>query len=178
MSDDMLHTEKTHMAAAERLQRVHQALGLASTVLATAAAATIVASLSEITAGILALLAAIVSGVLTFMKPERTAEQHLAAGRQLNTLRVHARQVLNLDLPTGNPPALRKTIEEIARNKAAIDDGAPGTRARDYNVAREKITKGTFDRDRLPQAPPADSAADRAGEISRADSDETTNGLP
>jgi hypothetical protein len=146
--DDMLHTEKTHMAAAERLQGVHLWLGLAATVLATAAAATIVAAASKVAAGILALGAAIVSGVLTFMKPERTAEQHLAAGRQLAALRVHARQVLSLDLRQLGADRLRKAIDEIAAKKAAIDDAAPGTRGRDYNVARGKITRGTFDRDR------------------------------
>lgn len=97
---------------------------------------------------ILALGAAIVSGVLTFMKPERTAEQHLAAGRQLAALRVHARQVLNLDLPQLGTDKLRKAIDEIATKKVAIDDAAPGSQGRDYNVARGKITKGTFDRDR------------------------------
>jgi hypothetical protein len=146
--DDMLHTEKTHLAAAERLQGIHQWLGIAATVLAAGAAATIVASLSRAAAGLLALGAAIVSGVLTFMKPERTAEQHLAAGRQLAALRVHARQVLNLDLPVLDFTALREATDDIATRKAAIDDTAPGTRRRDYTVARNKIAKGTFDRDR------------------------------
>jgi hypothetical protein len=146
--DDMLHTEKTHLAAAERLQGIHLWLGIAATVLAAGAAATIVASLSKAAAGLLALGAAIVSGVLTFMKPERIAEQHLAAGRQLAGLRVHARQVLNLDLPVLDFTALRETIGDIATRKAAIDDTAPGTGGRDYTVARNKITKGTFDRDR------------------------------
>jgi hypothetical protein len=146
--DDMLHTEKTHMAAAERLQRLHLRLGIAATVLATGAAATIVAALSKVAAGLLALGAAIVSGVLTFMKPERAAEQHLAAGRQLATLRVHARQVLNLDLPEGSVEVIRKEIDNIAAKKAGVDQAAPGTAGRDYAVARDKITKGVFDRDR------------------------------
>ena len=146
--DDMLHTEKTHMAAAERLQGLHQRLGIAATVLATGAAATIVAAWSRVAAGLLALGAAIVSGVLTFIKPERTAEQHLAVGRQLAVLRVRAREVLNLDLPQLGSDKLRKTIDEIAAKKAAVDAAAPGTQGRDYNVARNKITKGTFDRDR------------------------------
>ena len=46
------------------------------------------------------------------------------------------------------PEALRQAIEEIAAKKAAIDDAAPSTRGKDYNMAREKITKRTFDRDR------------------------------
>lgn len=146
--DDMLHTEKTHMAAAERLQGYHLRLGLAATVFAIASVATIVASASQVAAGILALGAAIVSGVLTFMSPERTAEQHLAAGRQLAALRVKARQVLNLDLPSMSSSVLRKAIDEITKKKTAIDEAAPGTKARDYNTARAKITSGTFDRDR------------------------------
>jgi hypothetical protein len=129
-------------------QGLHQWLGIAATVLATGAAATIVAALSKVAAGLLALGAAIVSGVLTFMKPERIAEQHLAVGRQLAALRVRARQVLNLDLPQLGADKLRKAIDDIATKKAAIDDAAPGTRRRDYNAARDKITKGTFDRDR------------------------------
>ena len=146
--DDMLHTEKTHMAAAERLRGIHQWLGIAATVLAAGAAATIVASLSKAAAGLLALAAAIVSGVLTFMKPERAAEQHLAAGRQLAAQRVRARQVLNLDLPVLDFATVRETIDDIATRKTAIDDAAPGTRGQDYTVARNKIVKGTFDRDR------------------------------
>jgi hypothetical protein len=81
------------------------------------------------------------------MKPERTAEQHLAVGRQLAALRVHARQVLNLDPRQLGIDKLRKAIGEIAARKAAIDEAAPGTMGRDYNVARDRITKGTFDRD-------------------------------
>lgn len=99
-------------------------------------------------AGLLALGAAIVSGVLTFIKPERTAEQHLAAGRQLAVLRVRAREVLGLDLPQLSSGKLRKAIDEIAAKKAAIDAAAPGPRGSGYNAARNKITKGTFDRDR------------------------------
>jgi hypothetical protein len=82
------------------------------------------------------------------MKPERTAEQHLAAGRQLAALRVHARQVLNLDLPVLDFTALREASDDIATRKAAIDDTAPSTRHRDYTVACNTIAKGTFDRDR------------------------------
>jgi conflict system pore-forming effector with SLATT domain len=146
--DDMLHTEKTHMAAAERLQNLHNLLGVAATMLAAAATATIVATLSKVVTGLLALAAAIASGVLTFTKPERAAERHLAAGRQLAALRVHARQVLHLDLPVQDREALRAAIDEIATRKAALDEAAPGTRGRDYAVARDKITRGVFDRDR------------------------------
>ncbi len=145
--DEMLHTEKSHMAAAERLQRAHFWIGISATVLATAAAATIVAALSKVAAGLLALGAAITSGVLTFTRPDRRAEQHLAAGRQLAALRVRARQVLNLDLPKLSPAQVRKEITDITSEKSRIDQAAPGIADKDYQVARGKITKGMFDRD-------------------------------
>jgi rubrerythrin len=145
--DDILHTEKSHMAAAERLQRAHFWVGISATVLATAAAAAIVAELSKVAAGLFALGAAIASGVLTFMKPDRGAEQHLAADRQLAALRVRARQVVNLDLMRLSPAQVRKEIAGIASDKARIDQAAPGISGKDYQTARDKITKGTFDRD-------------------------------
>ncbi len=74
------------------------------------------AALSKVAAGLLA-LGPIVSGVLTFMKPERTAEQHLAAGRQVAALRVYARQVLNLDLPALGSDEFRKAINDIASKR-------------------------------------------------------------
>jgi hypothetical protein len=94
----------------------------------------------------LALGTAIVSAVLTFMKPERAAEprrrspaRHAASPRTPGP---------DLDLPLPGFEAVREAIDDIATKKAAIDDAAPGTQNRDYTAAHNKITKGTFDRDR------------------------------
>jgi hypothetical protein len=146
--DDMLHTEKTHLAAGERLGAIHRRLGMLATVLATVAGATILSNSSKLAAGLIALSAAVVSAVLTFMKPDKAAEQHLSAGCQLGALRVKARQVLNLDLHWLSADELRAAIKAVADEKANIDAAAPGTDASDYVVARKEIMAGTFERDR------------------------------
>lgn len=146
--DDMLHTEKTHMATAERLQRVHSVVGLASALASAAAGTTIFADGSALAAGLLALVAALASGVMTFMRPQSKAEQHLGAGRQLAALRVRARHVVELDLHRLPADELRKTLAEIAEHKANIDAASPGTLTTDYDTARRRIVTGTFDRDR------------------------------
>ena len=146
--DDMMHTEKTHMAAAERLGNIHSRLGLLATVLATLGGATMLADQSKLAAGLLALGAAVASGVLTFLKPDKAAEQHLGAGRQLAALRVRGRQVLHLDVDRLAPDEVRVAIQAIAAEKANIDQSAPGTEGKDYEVARRRIVAGTFDRDR------------------------------
>jgi len=148
MIDDLLHTEKTHLAAAERLGKVHRRLGLLATVLATAGGATVLAESSSLLSGLLALGAALASGVLTFMKPDKSAEQHLGAGRQLGALRVRARQTLNLDVDRVGEQDLRDVIDSFASEKAAVDSSAPGTEATDYSVARKRIVAGTYERDR------------------------------
>ena len=56
-------------------------------------------------------------------------------------LRLHTGRVLTLDRPSLGSDALREAIGDIASKRAAIDGAVPGTRARDYNVARNKITK-------------------------------------
>ena len=145
--DDMLYTEKTHLAASERLKRIHLRLGLVSTVLAAAAGATIVANWTVV-AGLLALGATVASGVLTFMKPDAVAEQHLGAGRQLARIRVRARQLVDLDLHTLGTTELRAAISAVADDKAGVDDVAPATTNKDFSAAQKAIQAGTYDRDR------------------------------
>jgi len=145
--DELLYTEKTHLAAAERFSRVHLGLGLTATILATAATATSIARWSVVATALIALSAALVSAVLTFIKPERTAEQHLGAGRQLAALRVRSRQVLTLDLGRISEAEVRRSIRELAREKAAVDSASPGTTEKDFSVARQKIARGDFERD-------------------------------
>ena len=153
MQDDLLYTEKTHFASAEHFRRIHRILGVITTVLSTAAAATIVADLGEALAGILALLAAIMSAVLTFMSPEKSAEQHLGAGRQLGALRVKLRQAVGLDLPTLPLQDLRKLVSDLAAEKSAIDGASPGTVTKHFNSARSRIKSGLFEKDSLEPFP-------------------------
>ncbi|MEV8513465.1 SLATT domain-containing protein [Dactylosporangium sp. NPDC051484] len=163
INDDLLYTEKTHFATAETLHRVNLSFGLITTVLSTAAAATIVADRSPVAAGLLALGAAILSGVLTFVKPEQAAAQHLNAGRQLGALRVRARQVANLDLPRYSQKELRKLIADLVEEKAKIDAASPVTTGRNFNKARQRIQGGIFDRDDITAAYPADVETKRPG---------------
>ncbi|GIG03286.1 SLATT domain-containing protein [Catellatospora citrea] len=145
--DDMLYTEKTHLSAAERLQYVHRALGLSATISASASAATIVGDLVAWVPGTLALIAAISSAVLTFVKPEQLSEQHLSAGRQLNALRVQARQLLSLDLPRLPFKDVRRAIADIATKKATVDTAAPATNGKNFKIASQRIKSGVYVRD-------------------------------
>ena len=163
MQDDLMYTEKTHFASAEYYRGIHRTLGIITTVLSTAAAATIVTKLGEALAGVLSLFAAIMAAVLTFMSPEKSAEQHLSAGRQLGALRVKLRQVIALDLATLPVRDLRRLASDLAAEKAAIDGASPGTTARHFATARGRIKGGLFERDR-PEPLPRESQDNRHGD--------------
>ena len=97
LEEDMLYTEKAHFVAAEELSAIHLWVGL----IATVTAATIVARNSPVLPGSLALVAALASAMITFVKPDEKAAQHLAAARSLGAIRVLARQHRELDLHPG-----------------------------------------------------------------------------
>lgn len=143
---DLLYSEKIHFAAAEEQKKVHMILGLAAVAASAAAAATVFAD-APVVAGILALVGAVGTALLTFLKPDKRAEHHLAAGRQLGALRVEIRHLLRLDLGHVPDQQVRDRLSEITDRKAAIDSTAPGTAERHYRTAKKKVDRGDFNDD-------------------------------
>lgn len=143
----MLFTEKGHFVAAEELKKAHMWLGLIATISAAATAATIVANKSPVLSGSLALAAALASAMLTFVKPEEAAAQHLSAARALGAIRVLSRQHREVDLhpdATEDHAAWRNYVAEIGAAKKEADAAAPSISDRRFNKARRKIAAGQF----------------------------------
>lgn len=145
LQEDILYTEKAHFAAADRASLAHLSLGIVATVSSAAAAAAIVGDTGPTLPAVLALVGTLASALLTFLKPEQVAQQHLAAGRDLGAIRVQARQVANLDL--GRVGDARPLVRDLAEQKAAVDRAAPGVGNRAFERSRKKISSGDFDHD-------------------------------
>lgn len=145
LQEDILYTEKAQFAAADRARLAHLSLGIVATVSSAAAAAAIVGDTGPTLPAVLALVGTLASALLTFLKPEQVAQQHLAAGRDLGAIRVQARQVANLDL--GRVDDARPLIRDLAEQKAAVDRAAPGVGNRAFERGRKKISSGDFDHD-------------------------------
>lgn len=156
----MLYTEKAHFAAAEELSRVHLWAGLIATVAAAASVASIVAQGPAVIPGILSLVAAVASAIVTFVKPEKKAEQHLAAARSLGNLRLKARRHREIDLHPGNPEDVqiwRGFVEQIAEVKGKTDGMAPSISERRFLKGRKKIQAGHFSHSSVQAEPPGPS---------------------
>jgi hypothetical protein len=147
MGSDLLHTEKGHFAAAQKHLRLHRWLGVLATLAGALAAAAVVSNRSKTVAALLALTASMASGIVTFVKPQEKAQQHLDGGRDLGALRVRVRQALELDLaaPDPNLEAARKATARFADQKAAIDKAAPALTDASYRAGKAKIDAGEFE---------------------------------
>lgn len=146
IEEDILYTEKAHFAASDSLGRVHLWLGLVATSASAVGATTIVGDAPDLHSGVLALVAAKAAAVLTFMKPEERARQHLYVGRSLAGLRVKIRQTKAIGLAGPETPAAdwRGFAADLAAERAGIVEAAPAISNRVLSRTRKRIRSGDF----------------------------------
>lgn len=153
---DIEYTEKAHFAAAEQLRALHYVLGGLAALTSAAASAAIVKS-SETLGAVLALIAALSAALLTFVKPQSLAEQHLICGRELGDLKRRVGQCRTLD---GNPASgrtdaeLRSDVADFTAEKHAMHQGAPTTGPIAFRRAQRKMNAGHFEHGKPPITPP------------------------
>lgn len=144
---DIEYTEKSHFAAAEHLRALHYVLGGLAAIASAAASAAIVKS-SDTVGAVLALTSALAAALLTFVKPQALAEQHVACGRELGDLKRRVGQCRTLD---GNPDSgctdgeLRVAVTRFTAEKHAMHQGAPTTGPVAFWRAQRKMKAGHFD---------------------------------
>ncbi|MGV9211934.1 SLATT domain-containing protein [Micromonospora sp. RB23] len=141
--NDVRWTEKGHFASASFLRGIRLTLGVIATGAASVSAATIFTD-KQVIAGVFALVSALFSGLLTFLKPEEAASRHLSAGRRLNALVVDIRQALTIDAPGEEIKELRARVAQVARSKAEIDESAPHIPNLSIRWAGRRISRGDF----------------------------------
>lgn len=144
---DIEYTEKCHFAAAEHMRLLHYVLGGLAALTSAAASAAIVKSADQF-AAVLALVSTLAAALLTFVKPQGLAEQHVACARVLGDLKRRVRQCRTLD---GNPdsgvsePALRAKVADFTAEKRDMHQGAPTTGPIAFWRAQRKIKAGHFE---------------------------------
>ncbi|HET7086023.1 MAG TPA: SLATT domain-containing protein [Rhizomicrobium sp.] len=88
IEESLLHSSKGHFAAADRWANLHLWIGLPMILFSSIAGA---AALSEfdpkhIIAGLLSIIVAVLSAVITFLNPNQKVSAHLAAGNSYDAL--------------------------------------------------------------------------------------------
>jgi hypothetical protein len=153
---DCLYTSQTNFVQATFYDSLNLLLGVPATLAAAGAAASIITDWSSIAAGVLALIAALLAAVQTFIAPERRATDHKQQGVAYRQLEADARVFRTIDYEGMDQRARRMKLDELLRRRAELNArNRPNNRA--FKKAQRKIESGDLSYDVEP--PPSPSGA-------------------
>ena len=140
LMDGCAEEANVHDYSAERWDRRHYALGLPIVVLSALASTSAFSDIqySDVAAGSIALVVAVLSALVTFLNPHKEAELHRAASANHRSLGFRARTIVD-DFYLGTPHApLVKRLRalEDEREKLIRESPSLSSRARDGAHAR------------------------------------------
>lgn len=144
---DCLYTSQTNFVQATFFDGLNLRLGIPATVAGAAAAASIITDWSTAAAGVLALIAALLAAVQTFIAPERRATEHKQQGVAYRQLEADARVFRTVDHENLDVGARRMKLDELLRRRSDLNArNRPNERA--FKKAQKKIDSGdlTYER--------------------------------
>ena len=141
IQEDSLYSEKAHFAMATFWGSLHWILGIPSAVLSATAGLTILEGQTTV-AAVCAALATVLTTLLTFLDPKKSAKDRHEAGVQFNTLWNDIGRFIELDFSEDAiPDNARQRIGEFAERKAKLIGASPHTGGLPYWLARISIDR-------------------------------------
>lgn len=143
---DCLYTSQSNFVQATFFDGLNFWLGIPATLAAAAAAASIIVDWSIALAGVLALVAALLAAVQTFIAPERRATEHKQQGVAYRQLEADARVFRTIDYDTLDQRGRRMKLDELVRRRGELNArNRPSDRA--FKKAQAKIASGDLSYD-------------------------------
>ena len=145
-----LYTSKGHFAAAHFWSNFHLWLGIPMVLFASIAGAAALSQFDEknVAAGVLALLVAAFSGVMTFLNPNEKASIHLTSGNHYDALQNRVRMFWTIDCwREESEHVLTEKLKGFAEQKEKLNQGCPQVPRWAYKTAKKGIGKGEADYD-------------------------------
>jgi hypothetical protein len=146
IEQDCLYTSVSNFVQATFFDRLNFWLGIPATVAAAGAATSIITDWSTAVAGVLALMAALLTAVQTFVAPERRATEHKQQGVAYRQLEADARVFRTIDYDGLDERARRTRLDDLLRRRAELNArNRPNERA--FRKAQKKVASGdlTYD---------------------------------
>jgi hypothetical protein len=141
IEEDTEFSAKGHYNAAIWWRRCHRSIGIAATIFS---GLTAVAALKELAPAVIAVasvIAGLLTGILTFLKPSEEADRHHRAGDKSLVVRNRARFFRNVTLAANDleGPALIADLQRIADERHAVFASAPVIPPAAYHKAKAGI---------------------------------------
>ena len=142
IEEDATYSSKSHFNAEATWIRRHYWLGIPSTILAAVAGATLVKSQPEL-ASIFALAASLLTGLMTFLKPNERAASHRGAAGQFLALRNDARLFREVELLRADRPSeMPERLKTLSAARSELNQKSPSIPRRAFISARRGIEEG------------------------------------
>ncbi len=142
LEEDATYSSKGHFNAEDTWVRRNYWLGVPATVLGAVAGATLIKSQPEL-ASIFMLVASLLTGLMTFLKPNERAAMHRAAAGQFLALRNDARFFREIDLlQSDRLDELPERLKALAATRNELNMKSPSIPRRAFVAARKGIEEG------------------------------------
>ena len=143
LEEDSTYASQSQYEASKFWRLCHWVLGVPAAGLAATAGFTGLASVTgRVPAAILALIAAVLGGLLTTVEPNKRVRQGQTAAAAYNEVRVGARQARLIDLPGATLEDARSQLRELTEQKHQVDRVAEPPNTYAYWRARRNIEAG------------------------------------
>lgn len=142
LEEDCIHSGKAHFNAANRWLTWHYVFGIPSVVLATAAGTAFFKDYPTY-AGVMASTVAVLSGLMTFLKPSERSSGHKSSGDQYLALRNDSRVFREIELPhIGNDAAAISAVSGLTKRRNELNAASQPFSRSDFENARKGIHDG------------------------------------
>jgi hypothetical protein len=142
IEEDCVHSGKAHFNAGTRWSRYHLWLGVPAVILSALAGTAFFKDYTDI-AGLMASTAAILSALMTFLKPSERAAGHKSSGDQYLALRNDARVLRTVRLDTAcDDNAAIASLDEINKRRNELNQASAQFSSPDFNKARDGLKSG------------------------------------
>lgn len=142
LEEDAIYSSKGHFNAEDTWVRRNYWLGVPATALSAVAGATLIKSQPE-WATAFTLLASLLTGLMTFLKPNERAAMHRAAAGQFLALRNDARLFREIELlQSDRQDNLAERLKELAATRNELNLKSPSIPRRAFVAARKGIEEG------------------------------------
>lgn len=143
IEEDCNYSSKSHFNAASTWTIRHYLIGVPATIFGACAGAAIIKNDMQLAAGFFSLVATILTGLMTFLKPTETASSHKAVADRLLSLKREARIFREVKLLTmTKADAISSGIEALSDKYNELNEGSPPIPRRAFEKARRGIEGG------------------------------------
>jgi hypothetical protein len=142
LHEDLLWSEKAFFQTATLWRTAHWLLGVPGVIAATTAGLAAVKATNPGLTAVAAVVSAILSALLTFLNPHKSAREFHSAGVRASSLRARIRRYFEIDLSGSDPPEdARQRLERLAELKAHLMETTPHIGGVPYWLARRSIER-------------------------------------